>query len=178
MPKLKSTRLYLTPDEVQRLLNACSTKQDRMLFTLLFATGCRVSELLVLTPANIDYERQTLDVPALKRKAQASKFVTVTADTLLELGDYCKGKKHGSRLFSITRQQAYYRIRMAGKRAGIDGVYLHLLRDSFAIQWAKAGGDISILARQLGHKSESTTRDRYLRWSTEDILAEHERISR
>ena len=46
---------YLTKDEVARLLAACARARDRLLLRVMWETGVRVSELLALTPASIDF---------------------------------------------------------------------------------------------------------------------------
>ncbi|GAJ24870.1 unnamed protein product [marine sediment metagenome] len=63
-------------------------------------------------------------------------------------------------------------------KAQVDGAYLHLLRDSYATQFTKDDGDTLILSRQLGHKTESMTKDRYIRYKTRDIREELRRIER
>jgi len=65
---------------------------------------------------------------------------------------------------------------MAGKKARLGWVYPHMLRDSLAVNWALGGGNLNLLQRQLGHRSFSTTVDRYLTFSSEDIRKEYDRV--
>ena len=44
---------YLTEEDVRQLVEACRKERDRLLITLLFQTGVRISEALALTPAAI-----------------------------------------------------------------------------------------------------------------------------
>lgn len=167
---------YLTPEQVELLEAACRTRESALLVRLLFHTGARVSEVLALKPCDIDYQHQRLELPALKRKDVTTKLVVVDPDTLTILENFCRGKATNKKLFHISRQRAYYIIRMAAKKAGIPGIHPHTLRDSFAVNWALSGGSLNLLQRQLGHRSFATTVDRYLTFSSEDIRREYNRI--
>jgi len=167
---------YLTPSQVEQLEAACRTRESALLVRLLFQTGARVSEVLALRPCDIDYQHQRLELPALKRKDISTKLVVVDPVTLKILESYCRGKAPTKKLFKISRQQAYYIIRMAAKKAGLPGIHPHTLRDSFAVNWALSGGSLNLLQRQLGHRSFTTTVDRYLTFSSEDVRREYNRV--
>ena len=173
MPKEIS---YLTPDQIDKLEACCSSPEDALLVRTLFRTGARISEVLALRPCDIDYEHQRLELPALKRKDISIKLVVVDPDTLNRLKSFCKGKSAGKKLFPISRQQAYYIVRMAAKKAGLGKIHPHTLRDSLAVNWALGGGSLNLLQRQLGHRSFATTVDRYLTFSSEDIRKEYNRV--
>jgi len=167
---------YLTPEQVKKLEAACSNNEDALFIGILFATGARVSEVLALKPCDIDHQQQRLILPALKRKDISSKLVVVDQYTLDRLKSFCKGKSATMRLFPISRQRAYYIVRMAAKRAGLGWVHPHMLRDSLAVNWALNGGNLNLLQRQLGHRSFSTTVNRYLTFSSEDVKNEYNRV--
>jgi len=59
---------YLTRDEVARLLAAATSNRDRLILRAMWETGVRVSELLALTPASIDFAAEALRVTTLKRR--------------------------------------------------------------------------------------------------------------
>ena len=167
---------YLTPEQVNRLEEACRMPEDKLLVRLLYQTGARISEVLALKPCNIDYAQQRLELPALKRKDISTKLVIVDSGTLDRLRNYCRGKLANKPIFSICRQQAYYRVRIAARRAGLGKIHPHTLRDSLAVNWALGGGSLNLLQRQLGHRSFSTTVDRYLTFSSEDVRREYNRV--
>ncbi len=168
--------MYLTPEQVNLLEEACLRPEDKLLVRLLYRTRARVSEVLALKPCNIDCRQQRLALPALKRRDIVTKLVIVDRGTLNRLRSYCQGRPDNKRIFSISRQQAYYRIRMAAKRVGLGKIHPHTLRDSLAVNWALGGGNLNLLQRQLGHRSFSTTVDRYLTFSSEDVRREYNRI--
>lgn len=167
---------YLTPEDVNRLEESCHRLEDKILVRLLYQTGARISEVLALKPCDIDYSQQRLALPALKRRDITKKLVIVDSRTLDRLRVYCRGKPADKPLFPICRQQAYYRVRIAAKRAGLGRTHPHTLRDSLAVNWALGGGNLNLLQRQLGHKSFSTTVDRYLTFSSEDVRREYNRV--
>lgn len=176
MPKKVSTLEYITPEQVEVVAKACKRKEDTMLVRFLYDTGCRVSEALVVKVGNINYSDHNVELPALKRKDSVTKFATISDGLAQRLREYCKGRGSNWKLFRISRQLAYIRIRLAARKAGIEGVYPHLLRDSLATDWAKRGGSLTVLQRQLGHKKLSTTTDRYIKYQTSDIYDERKRI--
>ena len=106
---------YLTPEQVNRLEEACRIPEDKLLVRLLYQTGARISEVLALKPCNIGYAQQRLELPALKRKDISTKLFIVDASTLDRLRSYCRGKLANEPIFSICRQQAYYRVRIAAR---------------------------------------------------------------
>ena len=169
---------YLTPQQVDQLIAVCRTPDTALLVRLLFQTGARISEVLALRPCDIDYQHQRLELPALKRKDIATKLVILDPATLKILRGFCHGKASTRKLFNISRQRAYYIVRMAAKKAGLGGIHPHTLRDSFAVNWALNGGSLNLLQRQLGHRSFSTTVDRYLTFSSEDVRKEYNRMLR
>jgi integrase len=175
MPKISSTREYLEPEEIERIISKCPAPFN-LLIEALYSTGGRISELLSVTPADIDFKNGEIWMPALKRRDVQRKHVSVSINTASKLQEYCKGKPVNQRLFPWTRQQCYYRLRLAADKAHVKGAYLHLLRHSLATHWALKGGDLTILQRQLGHKRLSTTTDRYVRYAVKDLQNERNRI--
>lgn len=173
MPKINDIHPeYLTEEQVLRIVRHCRNREDAMLTKLLFYTGARISEILAVKPQDIDFDMATVKLPALKRKELTYKFAVVPDRFIPELKQFIIGKPKDKKIFNISRQLAYARIRIAGIKAGIPGVYCHLLRDSLATNWALKGGELTKLQRQLGHKSLATTTDRYIRYSTADIRRE------
>ena len=50
----------LTPDEANRLANACRTHEEKLVVWTLLDTGLRVSELASLTKNNLDWQNHRL----------------------------------------------------------------------------------------------------------------------
>lgn len=59
-------KTYLTPDEIQAMIEAAPTLRDKLIVSFLADTGCRVSELLRLKTGHIDFDRRLALIPHLK----------------------------------------------------------------------------------------------------------------
>ena len=57
----------------------------------------------------------------------------------------------------------YSAVKTVGKRAGIDGLHPHSLRDSYAVAALRARVDIKTIQNNLGHKDGSITINTYMR---------------
>jgi integrase/recombinase XerD len=66
------TKSYITPDEIIRLEQACSSLRDKLLIHLLFHLGCRITEGLSITVEDIDFNLGTVAIIHLKRRVQLS----------------------------------------------------------------------------------------------------------
>lgn len=60
-------KVSLTPDEIVGMINVTEDLRDKFILSFLSDTGVRVSELLAITPDNVDLDRQEVIIPHLKR---------------------------------------------------------------------------------------------------------------
>ena len=60
-------KTFLTPEDINHMIESCSNQRDKVILKFLSDTGVRVSELLAVTEANIDLDRQEVLIPHLKR---------------------------------------------------------------------------------------------------------------
>jgi integrase len=60
-------KTYLTPAEITAMIGSRDNLRDQVILTFLADSGVRVSELLSITPANVDLERREVSIPHLKR---------------------------------------------------------------------------------------------------------------
>lgn len=63
-------KTHLELNEIEKLLEAAPTLRDKLIIRFLFRTGCRVSELITLPTANIDWDRQFVLIHHLKRTSK------------------------------------------------------------------------------------------------------------
>jgi len=61
-------KAYLDPDEVKQMEETASCLRDQLLIRFLFRLGCRVSELLALRAADVDFARCTVTILHLKKR--------------------------------------------------------------------------------------------------------------
>ncbi|MCO6436182.1 MAG: tyrosine recombinase XerC [Phycisphaerae bacterium] len=158
------TRLLATPDD-GTLLGA----RDRAMLEVLFSTGVRVSELVDLNFADVDFSGHTIRVRG-KGKKQRTTPIGPTAiaaiQKYLELrrADARSARfdqealfvnKHGQRLStrSVRRKLDKYLV-----SCGLDpAISPHTLRHSFATHMLNNGADLRSVQELLGHQSISTT---------------------
>jgi integrase len=125
---------------------------------LLVTTGARLSEILTLRWAYVDWQNGVLLLPDAKRGPRPI-LLSPQAKAILkglkriEGNEYviC-GAKEGAHMVNL--QKVWRRIRAA---ASLDGVRLHDLRHSFASVVLAAGGTLPQIGRLLGHSQVQTT---------------------
>ena len=160
---------YLTEEDVRRLVEACKKERDRLLITLLFQTGVRISEALALTPAAI---RNFEGKPAMEiiGKGKKLRMVALPVNLKEKLESYAYRVKIEPRMrfFDINRSRAWQILNEVREAAGIEKrVFPHLLRHSDAIIRLRKTGNPKALQYHLGHNSPAMTL-RYLSTLTQE----------
>ena len=165
---------YLSTEEVDALLAApdASTPRglrDRAMLELLYATGLRVSELVSLTPADVNLGDGCLTTLGKGRKA---RMVPMGQEAARWLERYLRdgrtallGGRGSPRLFvnarggtTLTRIGFWKVIRGYATGLGLARrVSPHVLRHSFATHLLERGADLRAIQMMLGHADLSTT---------------------
>ena len=160
---------YLTEEDVRQLVEACRKERDRLLITLLFQTGLRISEALALTPASI---RSFEGKPAMEIVGKGKKLRMVALP--VNLGEKLLSYAYRARIeptmrfFRINRSRAWQVLNEAREAAGLEKrVFPHLLRHSDAIIRLRKTGNPKALQYHLGHNSPAMTL-RYLSTLTQE----------
>lgn len=171
-PKLwRKLPRVLGESEVEALLRAPDTDEprgvrDRAMLELLYATGLRVSELVLL-----ELSQLRLDVGFLVAwgKGDKERIVPVGDSAERWVGRYLSEVRPGSvrtrseavflsRLGrAMTRQRFWQILRGYGRQAGIKELSPHVLRHSFATHLLEHGADLRSVQAMLGHADISTT---------------------
>lgn len=154
----------LTIEELEMLREACTTTRQRAFLEVLYATGCRLSEIKKLNRKDIDYHAKSCKVIG---KGDKEREVYFSYKAMYHLEKYLDSrtdqndalmvserKPHG-RLSSRTIQRE---ISMIAKQAGLEKqVSPHTLRHTFATLLLNNGAEISAVQALLGHENPSTT---------------------
>jgi len=159
----------LTRQEVAAILAACINHKHRMLLTVCYACGLRVSELVHLKVRHIDGERRLLRID--HGKGAKDRLVEIPQTLLLQLRRYWQLYRPPEWLFSgrdpatalgITSAQKCF---TASKRtAGVDKAGgIHGLHHAYATHQLAAGMPITQLQHQMGHQDIHSTL-RYVHW--------------
>ena len=172
---MKDPQGFLTIEQVKKLIEAPRNLRDRVFLRLLYTSGRRVGEILLLKWSDILWEQNVIIFNILKRKQPRRERIPAPTKTIDSLKIYKrelendrinlkKGKKE--RVFPITSRYAYDIVRMAGKRAGIERVgskpiHPHHFRHSFAHHYIEGGGKAEQLQKILCHASIDSTTSYY-----------------
>jgi len=160
---------YLTEEDIRQLVEGCKKERDKLLITLLFQTGVRISEALALTPAAI---RSFEGKPAMEIIGKGKKLrmvaLPVNLKEKLESYAYRVRIEPRMRFFDINRSRAWQILNEAREAAGMEKrVFPHLLRHSDAIIRLRKTGNPKALQYHLGHNSTAMTL-RYLSTLTQE----------
>ena len=172
VPK-KEKRLpeVLTKEEVKKLLDVSETKKSKLIMSLLYSSGLRVSELVNLKTAEINFEEKIGWVR--QGKGSKDRMFIISERLLNEIKSYTKKKKDYQYLFSkdkpLTPRNIQKIVKHTRHKAELTKkVTPHTLRHSFATHLLELGTDIRVIQSLLGHASLNTTQ-LYTHLSTEQL---------
>ena len=189
LPKKLPARLSET--EVQSMLEASANKtlkglRDRAILELLYASGLRVSELVGLEEADVEWSEGLVRVLGKGRKERIVPFgryasealeayrnerslkglVVRDSDNKIPLFINLRGSRLTTR--SVERLVECYRAHLAPGRK----ITPHTLRHSFATHLLENGADLRSIQELLGHANLGTTQ-KYTHTSVEHLRNEY-----
>ncbi|GMQ94469.1 MAG: site-specific tyrosine recombinase XerD [Acidimicrobiia bacterium] len=144
-------------------------RRDRAILEALYATGCRVSEVVGLDLHDIDFETGTALVTGKGNRERivplgsyASRAIQAWLEDRLEMRR--PGADPGALFLTVrgnrlSRQSVWRLVRSYGTQVGIDASRLspHVLRHSAATHMVEGGADLRTVQEMLGHASLSST---------------------
>lgn len=168
--KDKKLPIVLSVQEIQRMFDVCENLKHRVILSLLYAAGLRVSELINLKWNHIDRSRMVINI--VQAKGKKDRQVMLSPDLIPLLEKYYKEYKPKEYVLNgqFPDKELRYSDRSVGEvikqladKAGLDNkkVHTHLIRHCFATHLVESGTDIKLIQRLLGHSSSKTT-DIYL----------------
>jgi site-specific recombinase XerD len=168
--------VILSRDEVSRFLDAVENLKHRVILTVCYAAGLRISEAVHLTPAAIDRQRMVIRVVA--GKGRKDRCVMLSPRLLEILVDYWRQARPKGWLFPgdrpgqpITTSAVEDACRQVRKDANFaKPVTPHSLRHAFAVHLLESGTDLRTIQLLLGHRDLTTTA-RYLHLATSQLCA-------
>lgn len=154
----------LSESEVLRLLDAIPNKKHKLMISLMYAAGLRVSELLNLKVKDLDIPNSYGYVRGGKGNKDRLFVIAKGLKTELSLHLYDGSLHHDSYLFTSQLRKQYSRetirriLYKASRKARLGKkVHPHMLRHSFATHTINNGYDVMSLQSLLGHASSQTT---------------------
>ena len=162
VPRREDTvRPWLTPEEVQAMIDNAYNIRNKFAISLLYSSGIRLSEFLSLNRGDIVNGRFTVLGKGGKTRVC---FIDERTGYLME--EYLKTRADDCEALVVsnmykkrmTPTNVQLLIKNSAKRAGIQKtVSPHILRHSFATNFAQNNGGWRYLSSLLGHSSINTT---------------------
>ena len=158
----KKLPIVLSQDEIQAMFNACENLKHKVILSLLYSTGLRVSELINLQWQHIDRRRMIINIIAGKGKKDRQVMLTPSIVPVLE--KYYKEYKPYPYVLAGQFGPQYCRTsvlqvvkQLAGKAGIKKEVWTHLIRHCSFTHLLEAGTDLTLIQRLAGHNSPKTT---------------------
>jgi integrase/recombinase XerD len=163
---------YLRVKEVERLLSQPKEKdkmglRDKAMLELLYATGLRVSELVLLKIKDLNQEDGFLICRGKGGKERIVPFGNAALNALQEYLENARArllKDPNDYLFltyrgdAFTRQGFWKLLKSYAQKAGIASkISPHILRHSFATHLLERGADLRSVQLMLGHSQITST---------------------
>ncbi len=152
--------IVLSKEETARMIESTKNLKHKLALTLLYYGGLRLSEVINLRWADIDFERALIHIKAAKGGKDRVVFlhekiknmlmaIKTNKDELLLISE--RGNKYSKRTIQLI-------VKNAANKSGIKKkISPHALRHSFATHLLEAGADIRYIQQLLGHKNIQTT---------------------
>lgn len=177
----KRLRKALTLEELELLRIACKDKRDRALIEFLFATGCRVSEVVDCNIEDLNFNENTLRVIG---KGDKERIVCFGEKTKIYISKYINEdrRKDNDLALFVSEKFPHNRLSRRGielivtkiaKRANFDKrVFPHLVRHTMATVGLRNGANLITIQHLLGHTDLATTQI-YAENSIENVRHEY-----
>ena len=161
--KEKKIPNVLTKEEVKKLIDSINSKKSKLMISLMYACGFRVSELTNLKIEDLNFNEKTGFIRSAK--GRKDRMFNIPDFLFNDLKEQSNMQKEFTKefLFSGPNQNLSTRnlqkiVSLAAKKAGIEKeVHCHTLRHSFATHLLENGVDIRKIQELLGHADLSTT---------------------
>ncbi|WP_339159328.1 tyrosine-type recombinase/integrase [Methylobacterium bullatum] len=155
-------RKYLTAQERERFVAAAASSAPEIetLCLMLVWTGCRISEALTLSMADLDVEGGMVSVHCLKkRRPGIVREVPVPLAFLAQVRQVHGDGLPEGRLWPIARCTAWRQVKdvMIAARVGATAASPKGLRHGFGVHALRSGVPLNLLQRWLGHADIATT---------------------
>ncbi|MFZ3386711.1 MAG: site-specific tyrosine recombinase/integron integrase [Candidatus Hydromicrobium sp.] len=160
--KNKSLPIVLSRNEIGRILQSTENAKHKLLLSLSYGAGLRVSEVVALKVRDIDLDELTIHIK--QAKGQKDRISVLPEKLVNDLKNFIAGKSNndyvllserGGKLATRTAQKVFEH---SLKKAGINKkATFHSLRHRFATHLLKNSVDVRYVQELLGHQNIRTT---------------------
>ncbi|PIP15585.1 MAG: integrase [Candidatus Portnoybacteria bacterium CG10_big_fil_rev_8_21_14_0_10_43_39] len=160
--KNKSLPVVLSRNDIKRILNSTQNPKHKLLLSLAYGAGLRVSEVIALKVGDIDLNELTIHIKQAKgKKDRISVLPEKLVNDIKKLAagkvgsDFVFASERGGKLTTRTAQKVFEN---SLKKAGVQKeATFHSLRHSFATHLLENGVDVRYVQELLGHQNIRTT---------------------
>lgn len=158
----KKLPIVLSRSEIEKIINSIENRKHKLLISLSYGSGLRVSEAINLKIKDINLEeltihlknakgnRDRLTIFSEKLKNELREFIV-----LRDANDYVFASERGGKLTERTAQKIFEN---AARKVEIQkDATFHSLRHSFATHLLENGVDVRYVQELLGHQNIRTT---------------------
>jgi site-specific recombinase XerD len=158
----KSLPVILNRNEIRRLIKVISNQKHKLIISLAYGAGLRVSEVVNIKIKDVDTNNLTLHIRKAKGKKDRITIIPEKIKNDLEMiinsrkpNEYVFLSERGGKLTTRTAQKIFTN---AMKKAEITkNATFHSLRHSFATHLLENGINIRYVQELLGHQNIRTT---------------------
>ena len=185
----RTEMLFWTKEEYLKFSEVMMVKpMSYYAFQMLYWCGIREGELLALTPADFDFEKQTVRInksyqrlhredvittPKTKKSNRTIKMPQFLCEEMQECISMIYGIKKKDRIFTITKSYLHHEMDRGAKKAGVKRIRIHDLRHSHISLLIDMGFSAVAIADRVGHESiEITYRYAHLFPSKQNEMAD------
>lgn len=167
LPRAKTEKklpIVLNKEEVKDVLNVIQNEKHKLIITLMYSAGLRVSEVIKIKVQDLDFVNSLLFIR--QSKGRKDRRTIFSKDLGVKLQDYIKREdKRGNNLLFTSVRGVKLSTRtiqkVFSKALIVSGVKkkatCHSLRHSFATHLLENGTDIRYIQELLGHRKLETT---------------------
>lgn len=140
-------------------------------FEMLYWCGIRSGELLALTAADFDFQKQTVtisktyhrskgrDIITSPKTAKSNRTVKMPPFLCEEMQEYIKmfyDIKPDERLFTVTKSYLNHEMERGAKQAGVKKIRVHDIRHSHVSLLINMGFSVLAIGERVGHEAEKS----------------------
>ena len=164
---------FWTKEEYLKFSEAMMDKpRSYYAFEMLYWCGIRSGELLALTPADFDFQKQTVTIsktfhrskgrdiitsPKTKKSNRTIKMPTFLCEEMQEYIKMLYDIQPDERLFTVTKSYLNHEMERGAKQAGVKKIRVHDIRHSAVSLLIDMGFSVLAIGERMGHEAEKIT---------------------
>lgn len=177
----KNTRHPLTAIQMEKLRNSCTNLRDKAIIEFLYATACRVGELVIIKKSDVDFDRKEVH---LFGKGKKHRLSYLNARAVVALQAYLTSREDDSDYLFVGLKRPHEQLstrsvelllKKYGQKAGIDAKCTpHVIRHTTATDAINKGMPVEQLQKLLGHEQIETSLH-YAKVSSDIVKLDHQK---